>query len=137
MARITDNTSDASSAELMSRLSADGSQLVRDEIALAKLELGEKAKKVGVGAGFFGAAGLLAAYGFGVLLAAAVLALALVMPGWAAALIVAAVLLAGAGVAALLGRSNVKDGTPAMPEAAIENVKADIATVQEARHHDH
>ena len=120
----------------MSRLSADGSQLVRDEIALAKMEVGEKAKKIGLGAGFFGAAGVLAAYAFGVLLAAAVLALALVMPAWAAALIVAAVLLVGAGVAALLGRSNVKDGTPAVPEAAIENVKADIATVQEARHHD-
>ena len=137
MARTTDNPSDASAAELISRLSADGSQLVRDEIALARIEVGEKAKKVGLGAGFFGAAGVLAAYGFGVLLAAAVLALALVMPAWAAALIVAAVLLVGAGVAALQGRSNVKDGTPAVPEAAIENVKADIATVQEARHHDH
>src|SRR5687768_4048389 len=101
MARTTDSTSDASAAELVSRLSADGSQLVRDEIALAKLELGEKAKKAGVGAGFFGAAGMLAAYAFGVLLAAAVLALALVMPAWAAALIVAVLLLAGAGVAAL------------------------------------
>src|SRR6187399_1379056 len=111
MARTTDSTSDASAAELMSRLSADGSQLVRDEIALAKVELGEKAKKVGLGAGFFGAAGVLAAYGFGVLLAAAVLALALVMPAWAAALIVAVLLFAGAGVAALRGRTNVKDGT--------------------------
>ena len=137
MARTTENPSDASAAELVSRLSADGSQLVRDEIALAKMEVGEKAKKVGLGAGFFGAAGVLAAYALGVLLAAAVLALALVMPAWAAALIVAAVLLVGAGVAALLGRSNVKDGTPTVPEAAIENVKADIATVQEARHHDH
>ncbi len=137
MARTTDSTSDASAAVLMSRLSTDGSQLVRDEIALARMELGEKAKKVGLGAGFFGAAGVLAVYGFGVLLAAAVLALALVVPAWAAALIVAALLLAGAGVAALHGRANVQDGTPPVPEAAIENVKADLATVQEARHHEH
>ena len=137
MARTTDSTSDASTAELLSRLSADGSQLVRDEIALAKVELGEKAKRVGLGAGLFGAAGLLAAYGFGTLIAAAVLALALVLPAWAAALIVAVLLLAGAGVAALHGRANVKDGTPPVPEAAIENVKADVAAVQEARHHEH
>lgn len=137
MARTTDSTSEASAAELMSRLSADGSQLVRDEIALAKMEFGEKAKKVGLGAGFFGAAGVLATYGFGVLLAAAVLALALVMPAWAAALLVAVLLLAGAGVAALRGRTNVKDGTPPVPEAAIENVKADLAAVQEARHREH
>lgn len=137
MARTTDGTSNASSAELVSRLSSDGSQLVRDEIALAKLELGERAKRVGLGAGLFGAAGLLAAFGFGTLLAAAVLALALVMPGWAAALIVSALLFAGAAVAALLGRSNVQEGTPPVPEAAIENVKADIAAVQEARHREH
>jgi uncharacterized membrane protein YqjE len=140
MARTTDPTSDASeasTAELMSRLSADGSQLVRDEIALAKLELGQKAKQVGLGAGLFGAAGVLAAYGFGTLLAAIVLALALVLPAWAAALIVAAVLFIGAGAAALHGRAKVNDGTPPMPESAIENVKADIAAVQEARHHEH
>lgn len=137
MVRTTDDKTDASTAELMSRLSADGSQLVRDEIALAKLELGQKAKQVGLGAGIVGAAGLLAAYGFGTLLAAAVLALALVLPAWAAALIVAALLFAAAGAAALHGRANMKEGTPPLPEAAIENVKADIATVKEARHHEH
>jgi uncharacterized membrane protein YqjE len=134
MVRTTNDTSDASAAELVSRLSTDGSQLVRDEIALAKLELGQKAKRVGLGAGLFGAAGLLAAYGFGTLLAAVVLALALVLPAWAAALIVAVVLLAAAGAAALHGRAKVQDGTPPVPEAAIESVKADIAAVQEARH---
>lgn len=129
--------SETSAAELLSRLGADGSQLIRDEIALAKVELGERAKRVGVGAGLFGAAGVLAWFGFGTLVAAAVLALALVLPAWAAALIVAAVLFAGAGVAGLHGRSQVADGTPPVPEAAIRSVKADIAEVQEARHREH
>ena len=137
MVRATESTSDASAAELISRLSADGSQLVRDEIALARLEVTQKAKKLGLGAGMFGAAGLLAAYGFGTLLAAIVLALALVLPAWAAALVVAVVLFAAAGVAALHGRTNMKEGAPPVPEAAIESVKEDIATVQEARHHEH
>lgn len=129
--------SEASAAELLARLGNDGSQLIRDEIALAKVELGERAKRVGVGAGLFGAAGVLAWFGFGTLVAAAVLALALVLPAWAAALVVAAVLFASAGVAGLHGRNQVADGTPPVPEAAIRNVKADIAEVQEARHREH
>ena len=127
----------ASTAELMSRLSADSKQLVRDEIALAKAELTERGKDVGIGAGMFGAAGVLAWFGFGTLVATAVLALDLALPAWAAALIVAVLLFAAAGVAALTGKKTVAKGTPPVPEKAIENVKADIAEVQEARHRGH
>lgn len=133
----TPRAAEASTAELMSRLTADSKQLVRDEIALAKVEVTERAKHVGIGAGMFGAAGLLAWFGLGALVAAAVLALALVVDGWAAALIVAAVLFAAAGVMALVGKKNVGEGSPPVPEAAISNVKADIAEVQEARHREH
>ncbi len=131
------DATEASTAQLMSRLTADSSQLIRDEIALAKLELTERAKHVGVGAGLFGAAGMLAWFGFGTLVAAAILALALVLPGWAAALIVAALLFAAAGGAALVGKKNVAEGSPPVPEEAISSVKADIAEVKEARHREH
>jgi hypothetical protein len=133
----TTRAGDASTAQLVSQLTADSSQLIRDEIALAKIELSERAKHVGVGAGLFGAAGMLAWFGFGTLVAAAVLALALVIDAWAAALIVAVVLFAAAGVAALVGKKNVAEGTPPVPERAITNVKADLAEVQEARHREH
>ncbi len=126
-----------STAQLVSQLTADSSRLVRDEIALAKVEVAEKAKHVGVGAGLFGAAGVLAWFGFGTLIAAGVLALALVIDAWAAALIVAVVLFAAAGVAALIGKKNVTQGSPPVPEAAIQSVKADLAEVQEARHREH
>lgn len=121
----------------MSQLTADSKQLIRDEIALAKLELTDRVKHVGVGAGLFGAAGMLAWFGFGTLVAAAVLALALVLDAWAAALIVAAVLFAAAGAAALVGKKNVAEGSPPVPEAAISSVKADLAEVKEARHREH
>lgn len=139
MDRPTDTTTSTtpSTAQLVSQLTADSSQLIRDEIALAKIEIGERAKHVGLGAGLFGAAGMLAWFGFGALVAAGVLALALVLDAWAAALIVAVVLFAAAGIAALIGKKNVAEGTPPVPERAITNVKADLAEVQEARHREH
>ena len=128
------DVADASTAQLVSQLAAESSQLIRDEIALAKVELTERAKGVGLGAGLFGAAGVLAWFGFGTLIATAVLALDLVLPAWAAALIVAAVLFLAAGVAALRGRKNIAEASPPVPEQAIANVRADVAEVKEARH---
>lgn len=115
-----------STGQLVSRVSQDVTQLVRDELRLAQAEMTGKAKQAGIGAGMFGAAGLLAFYGGGVLIAAIVLALALVLPGWASALIVAAVLFAAAGVAALLGKNRVTEATPMKPERTVENVKKDV-----------
>jgi hypothetical protein len=71
-------------------------------------------------------------YALGALLVAAGLGLAVVMPGWAAALIVAAVLLLIAGVEALIGRAQLKKGTPLIPARTIDSVKADIETVKTA-----
>ena len=82
-------------------------------------------------------AAILAWFGFGTLVAAAVLALSLVLDAWAAALIVAVVLFAAAGATALYGKKNVAEGSPPVPEAAISSVKADLAEVQEARHREH
>ncbi|GAA3809008.1 phage holin family protein [Nocardioides panacisoli] len=119
-----------STGELVSRLSQDMSQLVRDEMRLAQAELTEKGKRAGIGAGMFGAAGLLALYGVGVLIATVVLALALAMPAWLAALIVAVVLFAAAGVVALMGKKQVTQATPPIPERTVENVKRDVQAVK-------
>ena len=134
-ARTAPSTED-STPELMSRLTDQTTRLVRHEIALAKVELSEKAKNVGVGAGAFSAAGVLALYAVGTLIATAILALTEVMQPWLAALIVALVVMALAGVAALVGKQRVSRGTPPMPEKAMANVKRDIAEVKEARHRD-
>lgn len=117
---------DASTGELVARLSHDVSELVREELRLAQAEVTEKGKRLGIGAGLFGAAGLLALYAVGVLIATAVLALALVVDAWLAALIVGVVLLVAAGVASLLGKREVEDAVPPVPREAISGIKQDV-----------
>jgi membrane protein len=117
--------------ELVQQLSQQTATLVRKEIRLAQLELQEKGKHAGIGAGMFGGSGLVALYGLGVLIAAAVLGLSTAVDGWLAALIVAVVLFAVAGVLALTGKKQVEQATPPKPEAAMDSVQADIDEVKE------
>ena len=121
-----------STGELVSQLSTEISQLVRDELRLAQVEVSGKAKQAGIGAGMFGVAGILALYGVGVLIATAILALALAVDAWLAALIVGVVVLAVAGVAAILGKNRVTKAVPPLPTHAVESVKEDVETL---RHH--
>ena len=123
-------TQDPTLGALVHDLSEQTSRLVRSEVELAKAELAEKGKNAGVGIGLFSAAGLLAFFGAAVLITTVILALALVLPGWASALIVAVVLFAAAGVAALIGKNKVSEATPPKPERAMENVPKDIATIK-------
>ena len=122
---------DASTGELIGRLAEQLSTLVRDEARLAQVEVTRKAKRLGLGAGLFGGAGLMAFFGLAVLITAAVLGLAEVLPGWVAALIVAIVLFAAAGVLALVGTKDVAQASPPVPTQAIAGVQADIATVKQ------
>jgi len=115
---------------LVHDLSQQTSALVRSEVELAKAELAAKGKAAGVGAGMFGAAGLLGFYGGAVLITTAILALALVLPAWAAALIVAVVLFVAAAVAALVGKGKVQEATPPAPQRAVEGVKQDVETIK-------
>jgi uncharacterized membrane protein YqjE len=117
--------------ELVRRLGDQMSTLVRDEIRLAQAEVQEKGKRAGIGAGMFGGAGLLALYGVGALVASAILALGLALEPWAAALIVGGVLLAIAGVLALMGKSRVAEAMPPVPREAVQSVQEDIAVVKE------
>jgi Flp pilus assembly protein TadB len=124
---------DPSISELMSQLSSQTSRLIRDELRLAQKEFQESAKHAGIGAGLFSVAGLLAFFGAAVVIAAAVAALSLVLPVWAAALIVGAVLFIAAGIAAMVGRGQAQEVTPAAPRT-VETVKADIQELKDARH---
>lgn len=128
----TPPSSDSSVGDLVKAMSADLSRLVRDEMQLAQTELSAKAKTAGVGIGAFGGAGVLAFYGVAVLLAAAVLGLATLLPAWLAALIVGVVVLAVAGVAALIGKKKVSEAAPAVPERTVASVKEDVAEIKES-----
>ena len=123
-------TTDEPVGAIVHRLAEQIPELVRSEMLLAQAELTEKGKRAGVGIGMFSAAGLLAFFGAAVLIATAVVALDLVLPLWAAGLIVAVVLLVCALGVALRGRNELQQATPAAPEHAIAGVKQDIATVR-------
>lgn len=117
--------------ELVSDLGDEVKHLVRDELRLAVFELQRKGKKMGFGAGLFGAAGVFALFGLATLIAAVVLALALVMPAWLAAVVTGAALLLVAGLAALVGKKEVSSATPPVPEEAVEGVRKDVDTVKQ------
>ena len=123
---------DASTGELISQLTEQLSTLVRDEARLAQAEVTQKAKRLGIGAGLFGGAGLFAFFGLAALVTTAILALDLLLPAWLAALIVAVVLFAVAGILALVGKKDVQKGSPPVPTEAIASTKADIQTVKES-----
>lgn len=130
-ASLPDTPANATTGELVTRLSAQISELVRGELALAKAELAAKGKRAGIGAGLAGTAGVLALYGLGALIATVIAALALVLPVWAAALIVAVVIFIVAGVLGLLGKNQIQRATPAVPENTVDSVKRDVAAVSE------
>jgi uncharacterized membrane protein YqjE len=135
----TNDLRERPTSELLKQLSDQTTTLVRQEIELAKLEVREKGKKAGIGAGMFGGAGVFGLYAVGALTATIILALATFLPGWVAALIVTVIYGAIAGVLALRGKSQVKEATPPMPEQAVETTKEDVRWVktraQSAREH--
>jgi uncharacterized membrane protein YqjE len=117
-------------ADLLRELSEQTTTLVRKEIELAKVELAEKGKRAGTGAGLLGGAGLLAAFAFGAVTACLILALATALAAWLAALIVGVVYAAIAGGLALAGRNQVRQATPPVPEQAVETTKEDVEWVK-------
>jgi hypothetical protein len=125
---------DVPTGELVRRLSAQLSELVRRELELARTELTAKGKRAGAGAGLAGAGGVVALFGVGALVAAAVAGLATVVPVWLSALIVGIVLLVVAGVLALVGRSRLQKATPPVPEQAVRGVQEDVSAVRNAVH---
>ena len=119
--------------ELVQAMSQQTATLVRQELRLATVELQEKGKRAGQGAGMFGGAGLVALYGLGALIAAAIIGLGTLLEPWIAAVIVGAVLLAVAGILALSGKRKVDEATPPLPEQALESTKRDVDEVKNAR----
>lgn len=123
--------SEKSTAELVNDLTSQFTHLARTEIRLAARETQEKAKRAGFGVAGYGTAGLLTLYGIGALLAGLVILLAMVMPAWVSAMVVAAALFIAAGIAAAVGRKQFRKGSP-MPSDAVENAKEDVKVLKEA-----
>ena len=124
-------TDDRSAGELVRQLSEQVSRLVRDELRLAQVEMTSKGKRAGAGIGMLGGSGVIALYGLGCLLAAAIIALAGAVAAWLAALIVGVAVLLGAAAVALAGRKQLSKAVPPVPEQAVDSVKADVAEIKE------
>jgi hypothetical protein len=105
-------------------------RLVAAELALFKAELSAKAKAAGIGAGLLVGALVFLFFAFGVLITAAVLGFALILPAWLAALIVAAILIIIAVVVGLIGWSSLKKGLPPVPDDLGSELSADAKALK-------
>jgi uncharacterized membrane protein YqjE len=115
---------------LLSDVAGETVELVRQELAMFKVELQEKLSTAGIGAALLGAGALVAYSGWVFLLLAAVFALALVLPAWAAALIVGALVVGIGAVLALIGKSRMRADALA-PERTMRSLREDQAWIKE------
>jgi uncharacterized membrane protein YqjE len=113
-------------SELVKQLSDQSTRLARMEVELAKAELQQKGRQIGIGVGAFGAAALLGFFAFAAFTAMLILALDQAVDAWLAALIVTVVYAVIAGVLALAGKQRVEEGSPPVPERAIQTTKEDV-----------
>jgi hypothetical protein len=125
-----DDLQDRSLSDLTRQLSEDVTTLVRKEVELAKTEVTQKVSVLATGAGLFAGAALFVVIGVATLTATAILALALVMPAWLAALIVTILVVLIAAGLALVGRHVLQRSQVPLPVDTVGSVKEDIAWVK-------
>jgi hypothetical protein len=130
MAEIRESSQDQSVGELVKQIGEQSAALARKELELAEAEVTLKARRAGTGAGVLGGAGLLGLFALGSTTAAAIMALALAVPGWLAALIIGAVYGGLAGIGAAVGALKLRRSSPPTPELATESVREDIEYVK-------
>lgn len=110
--------------ELFGELSQETTTLVRQEVALAKAELSQKASEVGKDIGFLAAGGAVAYAGLLAIIAAAIFALANAVPTWLSALIVGVVVIAVGAFLVFRGIDNLKKEGLA-PQRTIQSIQED------------
>lgn len=104
--------------------------LLRSELDSLKRELTEKLKHIGIGVGLLAAAAVFAFFAVLVLIAAAILGLATVLPAWAAALIIGGAILIIAVILVLVGIANLQKSAPAAPTETIQSIKKDVRAIK-------
>jgi len=120
---------ETSVGELVREVANDLTTLVRQEIALAKVETKEELTKAGKAGGAFGGAGLAGWIAIVFLSLAVMFGLGAAMPlGWAALIVAVVWAIVGAGLA-FYGRSKIRNVNP-VPERTVETVKEDVRWVQ-------
>jgi len=117
-------------SRLLSDLAGETAELFRQELTLFKAELQEKLSRAGIGAAALAAGALIAFSGWFFLLLAAVFALMIVVPAWAAALIVGVLVVAIGGVLALIGKGRMR-ADALTPERTLRALREDQAWIKE------
>lgn len=132
MAReIQPQQDDRSLGELFSTLSQETTTLVKQEVALAKTEMTQKAAAVGKDIGFLIAGGAVAYAGFLALIATIIVGLIQVgMTPWLAALVVGLVVVGVGGFLVWKGMNNLKHDSMA-PQETVATLKEDAAWAKE------
>jgi hypothetical protein len=105
-------------------------QLIRAELELLKAELVSKLKATGIGVGLFAISISLIVLALLLFIFAGVFALSLVVPLWAAALIVGAVVLIAAVVIAAIGAQVIGGSQSPKPSATVESIREDIRVIR-------
>lgn len=119
--------------ELTRDLVAQLKRLIAGELALFKAEMTTKAKAAGIGAGLLVGALVFVFFALCALVTTAVLAFALILPAWLAALVVGVILLILGGIAALIGRSKLKKGMPPVPDDLKQELSDDVRALKGER----
>lgn len=130
MSNYTATEHERSLGTIIKDLTADLSNLFRNEIALLKLELKESASKLGGGAALLAAALFLALIGLAFLFVTITLGLvALGVPAWLSALIVTVVLFAAAGILAMMGKKKLET-VNFVPNESIDHIRGDLDSIK-------
>ncbi len=116
--------------DLFSQLAGDTSLLVQQEVALAKKEFQASLAQAVGGVIVLAVGGVLATVGLIAILTSVILALALVMPHWAAALLVGAIFVILGVVFALVGVNRLRR-LKLIPERTAQTLKDDAAMIRE------
>ena len=137
---MADGTPPPGSAEkqlgdIVGDVTSKASLLVKEEIELAKAEVSQKLKRLGIGAGLIAVAGVFMF--FFLIFFLHMLALGIAdwtgYKTWVGYAAVCILLLIFAGILALIARRSFKKGSPPVPQMAIEEAKKTRAAIEEAR----
>lgn len=130
MQRMNENRSEKPLGDLFSDLASEMSNLVRQEVALAKVEVGQTARHVGRNIGYLVVGGAIAYAALLAVIAAIILLLDQFMPSWGASLLVG-VVVAGIGWF-LIGKAvSALQQTDVTPRETVETLKEDAAWVKQ------
>ena len=116
--------------DLFSDLATEMSNLVRQEVALAKVEVGQKAKYIGRNVGYLVVGGAIAYAALLAIIAALIMLLDNVMPSWGASLLVG-VLVAVVGWLLISKALSALQQADMTPRQTVETLKEDATWMKQ------